>query len=291
MDALKNVKPAFERLDPVTTRTISAEFLGTALLVFFAVGSVVLAADYIGVLGIALAFGFTLLALAYALGPVSGCHLNPSVTLGMLLQRRISLHTAIEYWIAQLVGGIVGAAVLFLLAKQVPGLKTDGAFGSNGYGNRSAVHLGAGGAFLAEVVMTFLFVFVWLSVTHRVAMVGFDGLAVGLALGVVHIVGVPLTGTSVNLARSLGPALFAGGAALSQLWLFIVAPLIGAALAAFANRVTHPPHGRANVADDVAEPEPLAGPGEGRPDRPHFGGRANDDAGPATGSGGNRGQA
>ncbi|WP_437112321.1 MIP family channel protein [Streptomyces cinnamoneus] len=274
MDALKNVKPALENLDEVKVRTLSAEFLGTLLLVFFAVGSVVLAADYIGVLGIALTFGFTLLALVYALGPVSGCHVNPAVTLGMLLERRISLHTAIEYWIAQLLGGIVGAAILFLLAKQVPGLKTHGAFGSNGFADRSAVHLNTGGAFLAEIVMTFLLVYVVLSVTHRIAMVGFDGLAAGVALAVVHLIGVPLTGTSVNPARSIGPALFAGDGALSQLWLFIIAPLIGGALAAYAHRVTHPFHGAANVADERALPEPLAGPGEGRPDRPHFGGRA-----------------
>lgn len=274
MDALKNIKPDLSHLDPVVTRAIAAEFLGTLLLVFFAVGSVVLAADYIGVLGIALAFGFTLMALVYALGPVSGCHVNPAVTFGMLLERRITLHTAIEYWIAQLLGSIVGSAILFLLAKQVPKLKTDEAFGSNGYGDRSAVHVNTGGAFLAEVVMTFLLVFVLLAVTHRVAMVGFDGLAVGIALAVVHIVGVPLTGTSVNPARSIGPALFAGGAALSQLWLFIIAPLVGGALAAYAHRVTHPLHSAAVSADDLAASEPLAGPGEGRPDRPTFGGRA-----------------
>ncbi|GHF39987.1 hypothetical protein GCM10010218_21680 [Streptomyces mashuensis] len=262
MDGLKDwndVRQAWSRLDPVTTRSIAAEFIGTAALVFFAVGSVALAADFIGVLGIALAFGFTLLALAYALGPISGCHVNPAVTLGMLLQRRISVTTAIEYWIAQLLGGILGAAVLFVLAKQVPGLKTEGAFGSNGYGDRSAVHLTTGGAFLAEVVLTFLLVFVVLSVTHRVAVVGFQGLAIGLALAVVHIVGVPLTGTSVNPARSLGPALFAGGAALSQLWLFIIAPLVGAVLAACAHLVTHPPHSRAIVADDLAVPEEIEG--------------------------------
>ncbi|MFF4226545.1 MIP family channel protein [Streptomyces sp. L500] len=274
MDALKNVKPALANLDPVKTRTAASEFLGTLLLVLFAVGSVVLAADYIGVVGIALTFGFTLLALVYALGPVSGCHLNPAVTLGLLLERRITIHTAIEYWIAQLVGGIVGAAILFLIAKQVPGIKTDGTFGSNGYADRSAVHINTGGAFLAEVVLTFLLVFVVLAVTHRVAVVGFGGLAIGLALAVDHLVGVPLTGTSVNPARSIGPALFAGGAALSQLWLFIIAPLVGGALASFAHRVTHPPHGVAMLADELAAPEPLAGTGEGRPDRPRYGGPA-----------------
>nr|WP_249375164.1 MIP family channel protein [Streptomyces sp. I05A-00742] len=240
------------KLDPVETRTVAAEFLGTLLLVFFAVGSAVLAADYIGALGIALAFGFTLMALAYALGPVSGSHLNPAVTLGMLLDGRIALRTAIEYWIAQLVGAIVGAALLLLLAKQVPGLNIDGAFGTNGFGDRSAVHINTGGAFLAEVVLTFLLVFVWLAVTHKVAVVGFGPLALGFALALIHLIGVPLTGASVNPARSLGPALFAGGGALSQLWLFLVAPLIGGALAAFAHQITQPRGAPVLIADERA---------------------------------------
>ncbi|MFJ2745922.1 MIP family channel protein [Streptomyces sp. NPDC087440] len=221
-------------------RTLVSEFLGTLLLVFFAVGSAVLAGAYIGTLGIALAFGFTLLALAYALGPISGCHVNPAVTLGMLMAGRINSRTAVGYWVSQFLGGIAGAALLFLLAKQVPGLKTSEAFGSNGFGDRSAVGINTGGAFLAEVVLTFLLVFVVLAVTHKVAVLGFDGLPIGLALAVIHLVGIPLTGTSVNPARSLGPALFAGGAALSQLWLFIVAPLVGGVLAALAHRLTHP---------------------------------------------------
>jgi aquaporin Z len=233
-------------------RTLVSEFLGTLLLVFFAVGAAVLAGDYIGTAGIALAFGFTLLALAYALGPVSGCHVNPAVTLGMLLDRRINFRTALGYWVAQLLGGIAGAALLFLLAKQVPGLRTSGAFGSNGFGDRSAVHLNTGGAFLAEVVLTFLLVFVVLAVTSKVAVLGFDGLPIGLALAVIHLIGIPLTGTSVNPARSLGPALFAGGAALSQLWLFLVAPLVGGALAALVHRLTHSTIGPRNHADAAA---------------------------------------
>ncbi|MFJ3697898.1 MIP family channel protein [Streptomyces sp. NPDC090052] len=227
-------------METAETRRIAAEFLGTLLLVFIAVGSVVLASEYIGAFGIALTFGFTMLALAYSLGAISGCHINPAVTLGMLLAERIDLRRAVEYWIAQFLGGIVGAALLFLLTKQVPGIKTDGLFGSNGYGSRSAVHINLGGAFLAELALTFVYVFVVLAVTHKVAVVGFDGLPIGLALAAVHLIGIPLTGTSVNPARSLGPALFAGGAALSQLWLFIVAPLVGGALAAYAHRFTHP---------------------------------------------------
>ncbi len=228
------------------------EFLGTLLLVFFAVGSAVLGAEYIGTMGIALAFGFTLLALAYALGPISGCHINPAVTLGMLCARRIDARTAGAYWIAQFLGGIAGAALLFLLAKQVPGLETAETFGSNGYGDRSAVHLNMGGAFLAEVVLTFLLVFVVLAVTHRVAVVGFDGLPIGLALAVIHLVGIPLTGTSVNPARSLGPALFAGGAALSQLWLFLVAPLAGGIIAALVHQLTHTTGPQHTTADEIS---------------------------------------
>jgi aquaporin Z len=239
-------------------RTVTCEFLGTLLLVFFAVGAAVLSGQYIGTLGIALAFGFVLLALAYTFGPISGCHINPAVTLGMLVARRISVRTAVEYWIAQIVGGIAGAALLLLVAKQVPGLKTHGAFGTNGYGYRSAVGINIAGAFIAEVVLTFLLVFVVLAVTHRIAVVGFDGLPIGLALAVIHLVGIPLTGTSVNPARSLGPALFAGSPALTQLWLFLVAPLIGGALAAVVHQVTHPALAAAKAARAAAVDEALA---------------------------------
>ncbi|KAF4411070.1 MULTISPECIES: MIP family channel protein [Streptomyces] len=233
-------------------RTAVSEFLGTLLLVFFAVGSAVLGAEYIGAVGIALTFGLTLLALAYALGPVSGCHINPAVTLGMLMARRIPVRTAIEYWIAQVLGGFAGALLLFVVAKQVPGLSTGGAFGSNGFGYRSPVGISTFGALVAEIVLTFLLVYVFLAMTHRVALAGFDGLAVGLVLAAVHLVGIPLTGTSVNPARSIGPAIFAGGPALAQLWLFIVAPLAGGALAAVVHRATHPPDEPREVADEAA---------------------------------------
>ncbi len=248
----------------ILTRVVVAEFLGTLLLVFFGVGSVVLAGEYIGAFGIALTFGFTMLALAYALGPISGCHINPAVTLGMLLARRITVRTAVEYWVAQILGAIVGSALLFLVATQIPGLQTHGAFGTNGWGDRSAVHINLGGAFVIEIVMTFLFVFTVLSATHKVAVLGFGGLAIGLALAVVHLVGIPLTGTSVNPARSIGPALFAGGAAITQLWLFIVAPLIGGALAAVVHQVTHPAHEPLIVADEGMPADAATGPG-GRP--------------------------
>ncbi|MEU1624534.1 aquaporin [Streptomyces sp. NPDC020096] len=244
-------------------RAITCEFLGTLLLVFFAVGSVVLAGEYVGTLGTALAFGFVLLALTGSFGAISGCHVNPAVTLGMLCAGRMDPRTAAGYWIAQFAGGIVGATLLFVVAKQVPGLRTKGTFGSNGYGSRSAVGINIAGAFLTEVVLTFLLVFVVLAVTRRSTVVGFAGLPVGMALAVVHLVGIPLTGTSVNPARSLGPAIFAGGAALSQVWLFIAAPLVGGALAAAVHRLTHPAPAVPEldpVPEAVPEPEAAVAP-------------------------------
>jgi aquaporin Z len=233
-------------------RPLLAEFVGSALLVFFAVGSVVLAGQYIGTVGIAFAFGLTILAVSYALGPVSGGHVNPAVTLGMFLDKRINLPTAVAYWIAQLAGAIVGACFLYLVAHQIPGLDTSGTFGTNGFGDRSAVQINTGGAFLAEILLTFFVVYVWLSVVPHVRAVRL-GLPLGMAVLVVHLVGTPLTGTSINPARSIAPALFAGSDALTQIWLFIVAPLVGGALAALAYGALHPQR------DREAEPEPAAG--------------------------------
>lgn len=224
-------------------QTPVAEFLGTLILVFFAVGATVLSGEYIGTLGIALAFGLTLLALAYVIGPISGAHVNPAVTLGMLAAKRMDVQTAVKYWIAQLAGAIAGAALLFLVAKQVPGLRTSESFGSNGFGDRSAVEINLGGAFVAELLLTALLVYVYLCMTHKVTVAGFGGLPIGFTLAVVSLMGIPLTGASVNPARSFGPAIFAGGAALTQLWLFLVAPLVGAVLAAAVHRVTHPAAG------------------------------------------------
>ncbi|GAA1907218.1 aquaporin [Streptantibioticus ferralitis] len=239
-------------------QAITCEFLGTLLLVFFAVGSVVLAGEYVGTLGTALAFGFVLLALTGSFGAISGCHVNPAVTLGMVCAGRMDPRTAAGYWTAQFAGGIVGATLLFVVAKQVPGLRIKGAFGSNGYGSRSPVGINIAGAFLAEMALTFLLVFVVLAVARRSTVVGFAGVPVAMALAVVHLVGIPLTGTSVNPARSLGPAIFAGGAALSQVWLFVAAPLVGGALAAAVHRLT-----QLSPAASEPEPEPEleAGPG------------------------------
>jgi aquaporin Z len=226
-----------------------AELLGTALLVYFAVGVATLSFGFklVGtsfiavVMATALAFGLVLLSLAYVLGPISGCHVNPAVTLGVLLSGRIPLAEAVAYWIAQFVGGIVGALVLWgtfstspLYSKSTTGL------GADGWGKASHLEISLGGAFLVEVILTAIFVFVVLSATSETANPATAGIVIGLGLTTVHLIGIPLTGTSVNPARSLGPALVVGGTALSQVWLFIVAPLVGGALAAGAHRLLYP---------------------------------------------------
>lgn len=211
-------------------RKAAAECLGTFLLVFFAVGSAIVGIDAIGPLGVAIAFGFVLLALAYSLGPVSGCHVNPAVTLGVLLRKGVTPVEAGAYWIGQIAGAIIGAALLKLLTSGFGDVKDQtGALGTNDWG----ATISGGGAFVLEIVLTFMLVFVVLLVTGRAAAPGFAGLAIGLVLTVIHLVGIPLDGTSVNPARSIGPALFEGGDPLAHLWLFIVAPLIGGAIAAF----------------------------------------------------------
>ncbi len=253
-------------------RKLVAEALGTALLVFVAVGVATLAFGFkltgfstsAGVLLTASAFGFTLLALAYTLGPVSGAHVNPAVTMGFVLSGRMAIGEAVGYWVAQFIGGIVGAAGLWAIFSGAPGYSRSGTgLGADGWGARvSMIGIGAGGAFATEVILTFVFVLVVLVATGRIGSPGFAGLAIGLGLAVVHMIGIPLTGTSVNPARSLGPALIVGHKALSQVWLFIVAPLLGGALAALIYRyfVPEAPTGRASavaegpVADTSATP-------------------------------------
>lgn len=216
---------------PDLTRRAVAEAVGTFVLVFFGVGSVVFGKDTIGFVGVALAFGFVLLALAYAIGPICGCHVNPAVTLGLLLRKGITTTEAVYYWGAQLVGAIVAAALLKLMVSGFGGA-TDktGALGTNNWGP----DITAGGTFVLEVVLTFLLVLVVLLVTNRAAAPGFAGLAIGVVLTVIHLVGLPLDGTSVNPARSIGPALLNGGEPLAHVWMFIVAPLVGGAVAALA---------------------------------------------------------
>jgi aquaporin Z len=232
-------------MDAAFSRRLVAEFLGTALLVIFAVGTATLSFGFkftgdsvsAGVVTTAFAFGLVLLALAYTLGPISGCHVNPAVTMGFLLSRRMTAGDAIGYWISQFLGGIVGAIVLWAIFQGAPNYsrKTTG-LGADGWGKLSMIGLNGSGAFAAEVVLTFLFVLVVLSATSYVASANFAGLAIGMALTAVHLFGIPLTGTSVNPARSLGPAIVVGGDALNQVWLFIVAPLLGGAIAALAHR-------------------------------------------------------
>lgn len=231
-------------------RKLFAEALGTALLVIIGVGVATLtfgfklagASTSAGVATTALAFGFVLLALAYTLGPISGAHVNPAVTLGFVVSGRMTLGEAVGYWAAQFAGGIVGALVLWGIVSGAPAYSRAGTgLGADGWGHKvSMVGIGAGGAFATEVLLTFVFVLVVLVATSRVGSPGFAGLAIGLALTVVHLIGIPLTGTSVNPARSLGPAIIVGHKALSQVWLFIVAPLLGGALAASVYRYLVP---------------------------------------------------
>jgi aquaporin Z len=230
-------------------RKLFAELLGTLLLVFFAVGVATLMFGFkfdggsvaAGVVATAFTFGLVLLALAYVLGPISGCHVNPAVTLGAVLAGRIEPVEAVGYWVAQFVGGILGALLLWALFRQSPIYHTSlQGLGTDGYGKASLIHISAGGAFLAEAVLTALFVFVILGVTSKIANAATAGMVIGLTLTVVHLIGIPITGTSVNPARALGPALIVGGTALSQVWLFIVAPLVGGAVAAGLHWVVYP---------------------------------------------------
>lgn len=209
---------------------LGAEFVGTMLLVFFAVGTAVFGANVMGTFGVALAFGFVLLALAYTFGSVSGCHVNPAVTLGMVLSRRMDATTGAMYAVAQFAGALVGALLIRFIVSQNVTDQT-GALGTNGFDNET-YPITVLGAFVAEVILTALLVIVVLNVTRsELVPAGFAGLPIGLALAVIHLAGIPLTGTSVNPARSFGPAVVEGGDALSQLWLFIVAPLVGALVA------------------------------------------------------------
>lgn len=209
-----------------------AEVIGTTILVLFGCGAAVIAGQAIGFTGIALAFGLSIVAAAYGIGAISGAHLNPAVSLGMVAAGRMSLGEAVQYAIAQIIGAILGAGILYLIASGKAGysLATNG-LGQNGYGPGYLGEYSLSAALIFETVMTFLFVSVILGSTGKGAAPGFAGLAIGLTLAAIHLVGINVTGVSVNPARSIGPALFVGGTALSQLWVFIVAPLVGGLLA------------------------------------------------------------
>ncbi len=224
-------------------RKYSAEFIGTFVLVFGGVGSAVLAGAKIGFVGVAFAFGLSLLAMVYTIGPISGCHVNPAVTLGVFMARKIGAKDALGYVIAQILGAIVAAAFILLVAKGLPeGYNAAlGGLGANGYGLHSPGQYSLVACFVTEIILTMFLVLTVLGSTDIKAPVGFAGLAIGLVLTLIHLVGIPVTNTSVNPARSIGPALFVGGWAIAQLWLFIVAPLAGAAIAAFAYRAIRLP--------------------------------------------------
>ena len=214
------------------------EFTGTFVLVFGGVGTAVLAGDKVGYLGVAFAFGLSLLAMAYAVGPISGCHINPAVTLGLLVNGKVELGEALRYWVAQILGAIAAAGILLAVVSGRKGgydVRMEG-LGANGYGAHSPGGFPVGSALVVEIVLTSLLVFTVLAATDRIANVAFAGIPIGLVLTLIHLVGIPVTNTSVNPARSIGPAIFVGGWALSQLWLFIVAPLVGGLLGALVHR-------------------------------------------------------
>jgi len=221
-----------------------AEFLGTFWLVLGGCGSAVLAAGFpelgIGFTGVSLAFGLTVLAGAYALGPISGAHFNPAVSFGLWAGGRFPGSKLLPYVASQVLGAVLGAGVLYLIASGKAGFDLQGGFASNGYGEHSPGKYGLGSALVCEVVMTFMFLVVILGATHTRAPTDFAGIAIGLCLTLIHLVSIPVTNTSVNPARSTGPALFAGGWALQQLWLFWVAPIVGAVIAGGLARVLSP---------------------------------------------------
>jgi aquaporin Z len=214
------------------SRKLTAEFFGTLWLVLGGCGSAVLAAKFpgvgIGLLGVSFAFGLTVLTMAFAIGHISGCHLNPAVTLGLVAAGRFRLAEAPGYIVAQVLGGIAGALILFLIASGAPDFSLAGGFAANGYGEHSPGGYTMASGLVAEVVMTFFFLLIILGATAKRAPAGFAPIAIGLGLTLIHLISIPVTNTSVNPARSTGPALLVGGWALAQLWMFWVAPIAGA---------------------------------------------------------------
>jgi aquaporin Z len=222
------------------SRQLAAEAIGTFWLTFGGCGSAVIAAGVpqvgIGMLGVALAFGLTVLTMAYAIGHISGCHLNPAVSVGLMVGGRFPPELVLPYVIAQVAGAIVGAALLYAIASGAPDFNVAAGFAANGYGEHSPGKYGLGACLLSEILLTMMFLFVIMGSTHGKAPAGFAPIAIGLALTLIHLISIRVTNTSVNPARSTGPALFVGGWALAQLWLFWVAPLIGGAAGGFIYR-------------------------------------------------------
>jgi aquaporin Z len=220
-----------------------AEFIGTLWLVLGGCGSAVLAAAFpelgIGFAGVALAFGLTLLTMVYAIGHISGCHINPAVSIGLCVGGRFDKKDLLPYIVAQVLGGIAGASILYLIASGKSGFEVGG-FAANGYGEHSPGGYGLIAALVCEIVMTFMFLFIILGATHPKAPKGFAGIAIGLGLTLIHLISIPVTNTSVNPARSTSQAIFAGGWAIEQLWLFWIAPIIGAVLAGLVYKAILP---------------------------------------------------
>lgn len=236
-------------------KKIVAEFIGTFWLVLGGCGSAVLAAGFpelgIGFVGVSLAFGLTVLTMAYAIGHISGCHLNPAVSIGLWIGGRFDKKELIPYIIAQVLGGIAGAAVLYLIASGKPGFELGG-FAANGYGEHSPGGYGLTAALITEIVMTFIFLIIILGTTHSKASKGFAGLGIGLGLTLIHLISIPVTNTSVNPARSISQAIFVQGWAIDQLWLFIVAPIVGAIIGGFVYKYLSP---EGNIEDKVLNVE------------------------------------
>ncbi|MBR4448153.1 MIP family channel protein [Methanobrevibacter sp.] len=210
-----------------------SELIGTMVLVLFGCGSAAIAGSYLGTFGIAMAFGLSIIAMAYVIGDISGCHVNPAVSIGMWIDGRINAKELLMYILFQCIGAIIGIALLAIIINSAPslgGYMTTG-LGQNGFGSASSVGIDVIGAIIVEIILTFVFVFTVLGVTKKAENGAVAGIVIGLTLAFVHILGIPLTGTSVNPARSLAPALFLGGQALQQVWVFILAPVIGAIIA------------------------------------------------------------
>lgn len=224
-------------------KKLVAEFIGTLWLVLGGCGSAVLAAAYpelgIGFVGVAIAFGLTVVTMAYAIGHISGCHLNPAVSIGLWIGGRFDKKELLPYITAQIMGGIAGAGILYIIATGKAGFEIGG-FAANGYGEHSPGGYSLLAALVTEIVMTFMFLIIILGATHSKAAKGFAGLAIGLGLTLIHLISIPVTNTSVNPARSISQALFAQGWAIEQLWLFIVAPIVGAILAGFVYKMISP---------------------------------------------------
>ena len=223
------------------SKKLGAEFIGTLWLVLGGCGSAVLAAAFpnvgIGLLGVALAFGLTVLTMAFAIGHISGCHLNPAVSFGLWAGGRFPSKELFPYIIAQVLGGIAGAGILYLIASGQAGFSTAGGFASNGFAEHSPGGYSLTAVLICEIVMTFMFLMVILGSTDRRAPAGFAPIAIGLMLTLIHLISIPVSNTSVNPARSTGPALFVGDWAISQLWVFWLAPIVGAVLAGFAYKM------------------------------------------------------